>query len=158
MLFPGRSRTCRAELEPPPAHGPASVWKGGRRPICRAASPRSDAGRKSRRQALATGSRVPRSVRGARRAIAPMSSCRCRWRRAARSDRRGRAADRAATAPAFRGHSRPRPHRARSAAGSAVMGPGRRCAAAASSAGRTIGSSRANALSRLCAWRAFDAL
>ena len=123
----------------------------------RAASPRSGAERKTAGELCERVTLVRPSVQDAPPAGEPGSSCRFRWRRTAQSDRRGRAGDRAVTAPASRDiadrdpfqrdQRRVQPRRLRKAIRPAAPRPA-----------RTIGSSRASALSRLWAWRAFVAL
>ena len=144
-------RTCGAV-----ARGSAARHVGERRFVERPAR-RSGAARSSRRAACGrAGSRRPAAPAG-RRAASPRWTCRCRWRRAARSGRPCRSSATGRAAPAGR-HSRPRPAPAPGSAARCGPAPGRRSGSARPRPRSRSAAAAASALIRACAWRALLAL
>ena len=127
------------------------------RGLRRRPAPPPGAGRNNRPAAAGRAAPRPASERAGRRSAWPASTCRCRWRRAARCGRPCRSAARARSAPACR-HSPPPPGPAPGSAGRCRRGAGKSNRVGASSTTVSIAGSRAIALSRACAWRALLAL
>ena len=117
------------------------------RAVLAAAAPRSGAGRNSR--PAASGARITSPAQRRQppgEQLGEASTCRCRWRRAARCGRPGRCADRADPAPRGR-RSRRRRRSSVISGGAGTSGSGKRSVTCGASITAAIGSSLASALS-----------